>query len=315
LGNNARGPSLARGAVGGSHVHHFPTVRSGKVFTAIAVQMAGMVQADQEVSGKVLLPGLLVLAMASAGCFGCGPSTWQEPGLPAWLNAHGPAGLTHFNASALQAKVGPKLAAALPAGSTLTRADYSDTRNDAILWFHVDPHSVLVEADVFNDGKGYKPALTVMMDFLNHTLGTIHRGPAAERQRAAREFAAAWPSEPRDLHSSPAVGINMTGPWDVEGVFPPGTTFTGDGTSSFVAYAGDGARGIFGDKTTWTFYAEVGTWFHSADDGFLEVSDNGDVQAMGNQTADAQGMARRLLPGYPWTFQAFHAGGSCGLFG
>jgi hypothetical protein len=251
----------------------------------------------------------LVAALASTGCMFpvCGPTTWKEPDAPAWLAGNGAAAGFERFAGYPSLPAGPRLAAAMPEGAELRSVTFGEVEGNDVLFLSVYPGNLSV-----SQNGARKVATATMAEFVREALDRVHRGEPAYKAAVVERFVEAWDAAPTSRDSSTAVFLEVAGPWAFDGEFTRGARFTRDSIGSYYAYAGD--DGPFGDGKTWTFMAEVGSWWRFADGGAeIGVDDLGNAQAgVGLLSGGAvKDYVRQAAPGFEWRFEAFHYGGRC----
>lgn len=243
----------------------------------------------------VALPGCTVL-----GCVG--DARWTEPGIFAWMEQHGEGtGFSRGQAPPdMVLETGPRIAAALPPGGVLMTASYREraggyTALDLILLSNGT--SVMQQSEA---GQRLVSA-DRMVRLVERVLGPIYRGPPEVWETAVQQLRDQWPRSRQDPYSA-GVWLNLSGPWDLDARFPPGTRFE-PMAGSYTATVGDTIEG------TWDFSAVTPSWSVIAEGYRSLATDTTDmVEVTGPMlsAAKAKDLARSSAPDYPWTFQDFH---------
>jgi hypothetical protein len=248
----------------------------------------------------LVAPVLFIGCLDVVGCWG--DARWTEPGLSAWLETHGrdagfgpgppPPGLP----------LGPKVAAALPDGAEVDSLWYlPDDRKGIHIDFRLWEGNVSVSAWSLHSDEFDPPPTEEVVTVLDEALDGIYRGDAAARAKAVQQVRTSWPLMERGAWME--VDLELAGPWDLEAIFPEGTTFASE-RSFHSARVGD-----------WHIDARSTYWMHNweglhsmevdADDRvFLAVSQM-------DYARDVKEFINESLPQRAWTFTDFEYDTSC----
>ncbi len=218
---------------------------------------------------------------------------------------------------------GPKLDAALPDDVEIDYVDFSQRDGDVsrsfqIAWGNVSLFWMLhVKSawDAISNKQAGPPTTEDMVTLLNIALDAIYRGDNTSRAQAIAHVRAEWPKQERSEYGSLHLPLPVSGPWDVEAIFPEGGRFelADPGKGPFRPF-----YNFYGKE--WTLGAKGTMWdYHWArsdesNPALLAVTPKDTLEfkwAGCHEKSEVMELVRETFGDYPWTFEDFQFGTDC----